>query len=74
MPLHLTAEDLVRLANAGGGFSLQVENFQPDELVRIATAAAKGSARVTMGGMARLDMDQLLCVARAGRGFLTFEN
>jgi hypothetical protein len=39
-------DDLIQIANAGGGFRLDATHRYPDELIQIATAAKNGGATV----------------------------
>ena len=49
----MPVDDLIRIANAGGGFRLDATHRYPDELVEIAAAAKTGGATVIFSGMAR---------------------
>lgn len=66
-------DDLIRLANAGAGFRIDAKLRQTHDLVRIATAAAKGGARITFAGMKLRQRDDLIRIAVAGQGNISFD-
>ena len=70
----LPIDDLIRIANAGGGFRLDATHRYPDELMQIATAAKTGGATVIFSGMSTYYTDDLIRIATAGRGSVIFED
>jgi len=70
----MPVDDLIRIANARGGFRLDATHRYPDELMQIATAAKTGGATVSFSGMARHYTDDLICIATAGKGSVIFED
>lgn len=70
---HLKVDDLVRLARAGGGFSLHASVHEIDDLIRIARAAAKKQSRLVLEGSEALDLETMIRIARAGEGCVFFE-
>ena len=70
----MTTDDLIRIANAGGGFRLGAAHRYLDELVEIAAAAKTGGATVIFSGMARHYTDDLIRIATAGQGSVIFED
>ena len=67
-----TVNQLVRLAEAGGGFTINAQQgFHVEDLERIANAAAGTGARVTIQNY-RLSLDDMIRIARAGRGAVVF--
>jgi len=67
-------DDLVRIAQAGGGFRLDATHRYPDELMQIATAAKTGGATVIFYGMSTYYTDDLIRIATAGKGSVIFED
>lgn len=70
----MSVDDLIRIANAGGGFRLDATHRYPDELIQIATAANTGGATVIFYGMATYYTDDLIRIATAGKGSVIFED
>lgn len=66
-------EDLVAIASAGGGFALDMDERTIDELESIATAASTSGARIVLVGGARTNTRDLLRIAQAGGGTVSFE-
>ena len=67
----LSTKDLVRIAAAGGGFTISASRGT-DDLVRIAGAAAGKSARVRITNAAALGAENLVRIASAGCGAVEF--
>jgi hypothetical protein len=67
-------DDLIQIANAGGGFRLDATHRYPDELMQIATAAKNGGATVIFSGMSRYYTNDLIRIATAGKGAVIFED
>lgn len=66
-------DELVRIASAGGGFTLSAGNRQTDELVRIASAASGKGSRVIFTGLSNRQTDELVRIASAGDGAVSLE-
>lgn len=64
----------VKIAAAGGGFSLKAGLKPTHELVKIAAAARGSGARVTFTDLALRPTHELVQIAAAGKGVVTFEN
>lgn len=69
-----TVDDLIRLASAGAGFRIDAGMRQTNDLIRIAAAAAQGGARITFTGMRLRQRDDLIQIATAGRGNISFDD
>ncbi len=67
-------DDLIRIAQAGGGFRLDATHRYLDELMQIATAAKTGGATVIFSGMSTYYTDDLIRIATAGQGSVIFED
>lgn len=65
--------DLVRIAEAGGGFRLDAAERPTDDLVRIAGAASSWGVRLVFAGMIERSTDDLVRIADAGEGCVEFE-
>jgi hypothetical protein len=70
----MPTDDLIQIANAGGGFRLDATHRYPDELVQIASAAKNGGATVIFYGMSRCYTHDLIRIATAGKGAVIFED
>jgi hypothetical protein len=69
----MPVDDLIRMANAGGGFRLDATHRYPAEPMQIATAAKTGGATVIFSGMSAHYADDLIQIATAGKGSVIFE-
>ena len=56
---HKTTNDLVRIAAAGGGFTLTATNRTTNDLIRIAAAASDKGSRITFTGLEHRTTDDL---------------
>lgn len=70
---HKTTEDLVRIAAAGGGFTLSAGHKTTDDLVRIAAAASSKGSRLTFTGLKHKTTDDLVRISAAGKGCIVLE-
>ena len=68
-----STEDLVRIAEAGGGFRLEAAGRHTDDLVKIAAAASSWGVRLVFACMADRSTDDLVRIADAGEGTVEFE-
>jgi len=68
-----STDDLVRIAEAGAGFRLDVVGRSLDDLVRIAKAASDWGVRLYFAGVGGYSTDDLLRIAAAGEGCVEFE-
>ncbi len=71
--MSIVTDDLVKIADAGGGLTLDAGTKSKDELVQIVTAAAMFDAGVTLRNVTALAVDDLVEIAKAGDGCVTFE-
>jgi hypothetical protein len=69
----LSTDDFVRVAVAGGGFTLDAQRFQVNDLVRIAVAASSKGARVAIQNAQVISINDLVRIAVAGKGAIFFE-
>jgi hypothetical protein len=69
----MTIDELVRIAVAGGGFTIDAHQVPVDGLVRIAVAASSKGARITIQNAQSLSTDNLVRIAVAGKGAIFFE-
>ncbi|NHZ85594.1 MAG: hypothetical protein GWP19_06910 [Planctomycetia bacterium] len=70
---HKTTDDLVRIAAAGGGFTLTATHKTTDDLVRIAAAASGKGSRITFAGLTHKTTDDLVRISAAGKGCIILE-
>lgn len=66
--------DLIKIANAGGGFRLDAKTRLTDELVHIAAAAKNGGATVIFSGTGIFPTHDLIQIGAAGKGSVIFED
>lgn len=66
---NMGVEDAIRVLLAGG--SLRVGSHRVDDLLRMASAARKGGARLTI--VASYRADDMVKIASAGKGHITFD-
>ncbi|MBL9121133.1 MAG: hypothetical protein JNL80_14585 [Phycisphaerae bacterium] len=67
-----STEELIRLAAAGASFTISGTHRAFDDILRIATAAKMGSARICLTDLGDGDFDTLLRIAAAGPGVVDF--
>ncbi|WJS85333.1 hypothetical protein [Paracoccus sp. TOH] len=65
-------QDLMQLAAFGGGFSLDAEIVNFEDLKRLAVSAAKGNARLEIRNASALAFDELKTIAAFGKGCIFF--
>jgi hypothetical protein len=66
-------DDLVRIAAVGGGFTIRGADYRLEELLRIANAAQGTGGRIHLLDMAGWPTSDLVKIALAGGGAVTFE-
>ena len=69
---HRTTEELMRIAAAGGGLTINGGARTVEDLMRIAAAAGSRGARVTLTGMNSKTTEDLIRIAAAGKGCVDF--
>ncbi|WP_421702104.1 hypothetical protein [Aliiroseovarius sp.] len=70
---HLQVNNLIRVANAGGGLRLDALAFSVDNLLRIANAASSKQARIVIENSSALSADNMIRIGNAGKGAVLFE-
>jgi len=68
-----TTEDIIRIAAAGGGFTLRATLRPTNDLIRIAAAASSKGARITFTGLKLRPTNDIIQIASAGKGSVVFE-
>lgn len=68
-----STDDLIRIAAAGGGFTLAATLRTTDDLIRIAAAASGKGSRITFIGLSLRSTDELIRIGAAGRGCVVLE-
>jgi DNA replication protein len=71
--MSISTDDFAKILEAGGGLTLDAGTKSKDELVQIATAAAGSEAGVIFRNVTALAVDDLVEIAAAGDGCITFE-
>lgn len=64
--------DLIRIANAGGGWEMEAGLRSTNDLVRLANAAG-GKGRLVLSGMTLRPTEDLIRIANAGKGSVFFK-
>jgi hypothetical protein len=68
-----TPDQLINILRAGGGLILDAATQAPEQLLRMATAAAGSGATLILRNADYKPPDQLMNIAAAGRGRVIFE-
>ncbi len=71
--MSMTTDELIKIVSAGASVTLDVGTRTKDELVKIARAAADSEVLVTFRNSGEMAVDDLVEVAKAGDGGVTFE-
>ena len=69
---RFSLDDLIQIATAGGGFEIAGARFSALEIMRVATAASKSGARITIRNTPRFSLDELLRIPTTGQGAVLF--
>ncbi len=67
-------DEVVRIVEAGGGVVLAASMKRREDLVRIAQAAARSGAKVTLQGLGMRGTDEIVEIASAGGGNVIFDD
>ncbi len=67
-----TAEDLMKIAASGGGFSISASNYTVEELMNIAVSASTFTSRIIIREP-NLKVEDLMKIAVSGKGAVFFE-
>jgi len=68
-----TTKELIRIAAAGGGLTIDASSRTMDELVQIAATASNRGSRIHILNTTSKTTDELVTIAAAGRGCVSFE-
>ena len=68
-----TTDELVLIAAAGGGLTIDAKTRTMNELVRIAAAASNHGSRINILNANSKTTDELVSIAAAGKGCVLFE-
>jgi len=68
-----STDDLIRIAAAGAGFSLNASLRPTADLIRIAAAASLKGSRVTFTELSLRPTDDLIRIGAAGKGCVVLE-
>lgn len=71
---HRQTLDLMQIVAAGGSVRFDASARTTADLMQIAASAAKGGARVYFAGMGNRIAADLMQIASAGKGAVTFED
>ena len=66
--------ELILIAQVGGGFTIDANYFNHDDLILIAQAAGKGGARIHILNVSSKTQDELIEIAQAGKGAVVFQD
>ncbi|GBE05982.1 hypothetical protein BMS3Abin10_01623 [bacterium BMS3Abin10] len=68
-----TTDELVKIASAGGGFSIDATKRPIEDIIRIASAASSRKSRITVLNVNMKTTDELVQIASAGNGCVVFD-
>lgn len=68
-----TTDELVQIASAGGGFSIDAAKLTNEEIISIASAASGRKSRITVLNVNMKTTDELVAIASAGNGCVVFD-
>lgn len=63
-----SVSDLIRIASAGGGFTLNASGISVADLIRIAAAVSGGNAKAIFTGTEHVSTTDLIRIGAAGNG------
>ncbi len=66
-------EELIKIAEAGGGFSMDASRCTTDEVVRVARVAGEHGAELRISRICGKSTEDLVKIAAAGKGHVFFE-
>lgn len=66
-------EELIKIAEAGGGFSMDASHCTTEEVVRVARVAGECGAELRISRICGKTTDDLVKIASAGKGHVFFE-
>lgn len=69
-----TANELVAIAGAGGGFPIKVDTRPRHELVQVAAAASTNGAQIVFTALHTRPQEELVEIAAASKGCVFFDN
>jgi hypothetical protein len=69
----ITTDELIRIADAGLGFTLRATSKPIEDLIRIANAAKNKGAKITFSELSSLSDDDLKRIHMASDGNILFE-
>jgi hypothetical protein len=67
------SHELLRIATAGGGLTIDAALWEFGDLIKIAEAAGKHGGRIHITNISMWDTDELVRLAEAGKGSVSFE-
>lgn len=66
-------EELIKIAQAGGGFSMNASRCTTDDILRVAEVAGKTGAELRISRICGKTTDELVKIAEVGKGKVFFE-
>ena len=72
--MKLSIDQIVRIAAAGGGLTIDASDNSVDQVVRIAAAASTHQASLVIRHTQNYSVDQLVRIPAAGKGCLVFDS
>jgi hypothetical protein len=70
----MNADDLIRIASAGGGFKMNAGTKPTHDLIRIAAAASAAKVRIYLGAMSMRPVDDFISIGAASGGAVVFQD
>jgi hypothetical protein len=71
--MSLSTDDLIKIVEVGGGLMLDGGSMSKEDLLRLAAAAGKFEAGVTLRNLTGTAVDDLVEISRASDGYVTFD-
>ena len=66
-------DELIKIASAGGGFTMDASRCTTDEVIRVAKVAGETGAELRISRICGKTTDDLVKIARVGKGRVFFE-
>ncbi|WP_421277714.1 hypothetical protein [Aeromonas veronii] len=71
--MGLTIDQIVRIAAAGGGMTINAQGKTVEQAVRIAAAASGKQTQLVIRNVQGYTVDQMVRIAAAGKGCVLFD-
>jgi hypothetical protein len=69
-----STDELIRMADSGDSFAVAATGRTAEDLVRVARAASRKQAKVTLSNLSHLSTDDLIRIGAVGNGCVVFQS